>query len=106
MDFGIYEDKEKRKKELWRIGKSKWQIIKINSGQAWRRFDIKTKGMGLWFVMFFGIMMLTIIIPAIGRAVEEQLDNTKYAESLKTACLKDMFYALNFKTCENIGVRP
>lgn len=106
MDFGIYEDKEKRKEELWRVGKTKWQIFKINSAQAWRRFDIKTKGMGLWFVLFFGIMLISIIIPVILKSMEEFIDNAKYAESLKTACLKDMFYSLNFKACENIGVRP
>jgi len=95
-----------KRKELWEMNKSKSEVMKINLTQAWRRFDTRSRGMGLMFVLMMSILIMMAIIPMIIDGVQYMFNEGKYREGLKTACLGDMFYSLNFKTCEDIGIRP
>lgn len=95
-----------RKKELWEMNKTKWQIMKINSAIAWRSFDLKTRGMGLYLICLMGIMLVITILPVVAESISYEMNKTKYREALKTSCLDVTFYSWNFKACEDIDVRP
>lgn len=95
-----------KRKELWEQNRTKWQVIKIQANDAWRKFDLKTRGMGLMLVVLLGAMMIANFLPAIVMYSTEQMDKTKYNEALKTSCLNAQFYAWNFRSCENVNVRP
>lgn len=95
-----------RKKELWTSNKTAWQIMKIEMSQAWRQFDTKTRGMGLYLLCLIGIMVIVMIIPMIAGFVTEQINKTKYRSALESSCLNEQFYTWNFPACEDINVRP
>lgn len=104
MSFSL--DKNNKKKELWEKDKTKWQIFKINATIAWRRFDTQTKGMGMFFVMIFGIMLVITSLPLISEVIMKQFQLQKFKTALETACPTMEFYSRNYKDCEEIGVRP
>lgn len=95
-----------KKKELWELNKTKWQIMKINGAIAWRSFDLKTRGMGLYLLCLMGIMMIVMILPIVADSVTHELNKSKYQNALKTSCLDTTFYSWNFRACEDIDVRP
>jgi hypothetical protein len=95
-----------KKKELWTYNKSRWEIIKINSRQAFRQFDNKSRGMGLFFILFLGIMIIVSIIPHVIAYTTEQINKSKYLEALKLSCVDMEFYRWNYPACEDIDTRP
>lgn len=105
MSFSI-DRHNKRKDILWKKDKKRWEIIKIHAKTAYRRFDTQTKGMGALFIMLFSIMIIINLFPLFMVWIVEHDEKTKYADALKIACTDKSFYSLNFKSCENIEVRP
>lgn len=95
-----------KKKELWTYNKTRWQIIKVNSKIIWRKFDLATRGMGLYLLCLMGIFIMITIIPLVFQYVSEELNKTKYREALKTSCVDMDFYKWNFQACEDIEIRP
>lgn len=106
MTFRTFKINKDKKKELWELEATPYEKFKINARVKWRRFDTQTRGMGLIFVMLLGAMIIINGFSALALYISDYIDNTKYQSALTTACTTTEFYALNFKSCENIGVRP
>lgn len=95
-----------KRKELWQLNNSRKRQIKIIVNEAWRKFDLKTRGMGFYLLCLMGIMVIVMIVPHIAQYSAEQLNKTKYESALKTSCLDTQFYTWNFQACEDLDVRP
>lgn len=95
-----------KRKEIWEMNKTPYQVFKINAVETWRKFDLKTRGMGLYLVCLMGIMLIAVSISPILDFVMHESNKAKYANALKTACLEPSFYSWNFASCEDINVRP
>lgn len=96
----------KRKKELWENNISKFQKFKIETRIIWRRYMVQTHGMGFIILLLIGGMLISMFTPLIISQLNQYNDNTRYKDALTGACPDKTFYAWNFKSCENIAVRP
>lgn len=101
-----WEPQGKKKRELWEENITIWQKFKINSRVKWRRYMVQTHGFGLIIIILLGGMVLSMFTPLVMLQLNQWSDNTKYKDALTGACPDKTFYAWNFKSCENIGVRP
>lgn len=101
-----YIDRNITKIPYWKRKLTTWQIFKINAKVAWRRFDTQTRGMGLLLVLIFGLLIVINVIEALAVYIAGYTDREKYASALETACLDSQFYSWNFRSCENVNIRP
>ena len=105
MSYSI-DKNNKRKDILWKRDKSRIEIFKIQMRVAYRRFDTQTRGMGLTLLLLIGVIVVINLFSFVGMAIIDYYDHIKYSSALEKACLDQTFYSWNFKSCENIGVRP
>lgn len=105
MSFRI-DEHNKRKDMLWKKDKTTWEIMKINSRVAWRRFDTQMRGMGLFFVIIIVAMSIMPLATYISAEVKQYQEAEKYKSALVLACVNNEFYSWHFTQCEDIGIRP
>ena len=91
-----------RKKEYWEINKHPITIFAINLRIKYRKYMIKTHGLGLIVI----IMIVFLPIMLISQFIGPYIANQTHAEQLKQVCKDKDFYYLNFNACESQDARP
>ena len=91
-----------RKKEYWEMDKHPIQIWMLNMKIKYRKWMLKTHGLGFIVILLIIALPLMLVFQLIG----PYLVYSSHADQLKQVCKDKDFYYLNFNACESADARP